>query len=123
MMAQQTNVEVISNNIANVNTTGFKRARAEFTDLIYQSQRRQGSLSSDSGTIVPAGIEIGLGVKPSAVTRISTQGVVTPTENKLDIALEGRGFLTVELPDGTEAYSRAGNLQLDRKSTRLNSSH
>src|SRR3546814_3784636 len=90
MMAQQTNVEVISNNIANVNTTGFKRARAEFTDLIYQSQRRQGSLSSDSGTIVPAGIEIGLGVKPAAVTRISTQGVPTPTENKLDIALEGR---------------------------------
>src|SRR3546814_13929177 len=109
MMAQQTNVEVISNNIANVNTTGFKRARAEFTDLIYQSQRRQGSLSSDSGTIVPAGIELGLGVKPAAVTRISTQGVLTPTENKLDIALEGRGFLTVELPD--------------RKSTRLNSSH
>src|SRR3546814_13227347 len=105
MMAQQTNVEVISNNIANVNTTGFKRARAEFTDLIYQSQRRQGSLSSDSGTIVLAGIEIGLGVKPAAVNRISTQGGLTPTEHKPEIALEGTRFQTDEIPDGPEAYS------------------
>src|SRR3546814_4301925 len=99
MMAQQTNVEVISNNIANVNTTGFKRARAEFTDLIYQSQRRQGSLSSDSGTIVPAGIEIGLGVKPAAVNRISNTVVLTPHENKHEIALEGGGCLDVEPHD------------------------
>jgi flagellar basal-body rod protein FlgG len=111
MAAQQLNVEVIANNIANMSTTGFKRARAEFQDLIYQSQRRQGAMSSDAGTIVPAGVELGLGVKPAAVTRINTQGTLTLTNNKLDVALEGRGYLVVTLPDGTEAYTRAGNLQ------------
>src|SRR3546814_19909926 len=83
MMAQQTNVEVISNNIANVNTTGFKRARAEFTDLIYQSQRRQGSLSSANGTNVPEGHALGLGVKPAAVTRRSPPGVLPTADNKI----------------------------------------
>lgn len=112
MMAQQTNVEVISNNIANMNTTGFKRSRAEFQDLLYQSARRAGSLSSDGGTIVPAGVEVGLGVKPAAIARINTQGSLINTENKLDLALDGRGYFTVELPDGEQAYTRAGSFQL-----------
>ena len=112
MMAQQTNVEVISNNIANVNTTAFKRGRAEFSDLIYQSQRRQGAFSSDAGTIVPVGVQVGLGVKPTAVSRITTQGNLQATGNKLDLALEGRGFFAVALPDGSRAFTRAGAFQL-----------
>lgn len=111
MSAQQTNVEVIANNIANLNTTGFKKSRAEFTDLMYQSQRRQGVNSTEAGTIVPAGVEVGLGVKPSAVTRITLQGNLENTGNPLDVALEGRGYLKIDMPDGTETYTRAGNLQ------------
>jgi flagellar basal-body rod protein FlgG len=113
MMAQQLNVEVISNNVANISTTGFKRSRAEFQDLLYQSMRRVGSTSSDTGTIVPAGIQVGLGVKPAAVYRISEQGAITITENPLDLAIAGRGFFQVELPDGTTAYTRAGAFQLN----------
>jgi flagellar basal-body rod protein FlgG len=112
MQAQQTNVEVISNNIANINTTAFKRGRAEFSDLIYQSQRREGTFSSDSGTIVPVGVKIGLGVKPTAVGRITTQGNLQATGNRLDLALEGRGFFQVTLPDGDLAFTRAGTFQL-----------
>lgn len=111
MTAQQRNVEVIANNIANLSTTGFKRARAEFSDLMYQSLRRQGATSSENGTIVPAGVEIGLGVKPVAVTRVLSQGALQMTGNPLDLALEGRGYIQVTLPDGTAAYTRAGNLQ------------
>src|SRR5690625_4077861 len=112
MMAQQTNVEVISNNIANMNTTGFKRARAEFQDLLYQSERRAGSLSSDDGTIVPAGVDVGLGVKTAAIARISSQGSLVNTENSLDLAIDGRGYFMIELPDGETAYTRAGSFQL-----------
>ncbi len=112
MMAQQTNVEVISNNIANINTTGFKRGRAEFSDLIYQSQRREGTFSSDAGTIVPVGVQIGLGVKPTAVSRIVEQGNLQATGNPLDLALEGKGYFSVDLPDGTRAFTRAGAFQL-----------
>ena len=112
MLAQQTNVEVISNNIANLNTTGFKRQRAEFQDLLYQSERRVGSASSDSGTIVPAGVQIGVGVKTAAVYRISEQGGVTKTDNPLDLAILGRGFFQVTMADGTTAYTRAGSFQL-----------
>ncbi|WP_207477354.1 flagellar basal-body rod protein FlgG [Arenibaculum pallidiluteum] len=112
MMAQQLNVEVISNNIANINTTGFKRSRAEFQDLMYQSERRQGSVSSDTGNVVPAGTEIGLGTKAAAVNRINTQGNLTSTGNELDIAIEGRGFVNVELPNGETAYTRAGSFKL-----------
>lgn len=111
MTAQQRNVEVIANNIANMSTTGFKRAKAEFSDLMYQSYRRQGTSSTENGTIVPAGIEIGLGVKPSVVTRISSQGSLQMTNNPLDVALEGRGYLRISLADGNEGYTRAGNLQ------------
>lgn len=117
MMAQQLNVEVISNNIANLNTVGYKRSRAEFQDLMYQSQLRPGSPSSDQNTIVPAGIQLGLGVKPSAVGRISTQGPLNRTENQYDVALDGKGYLVVTMPDGQSAYTRAGNFQLSPEGT------
>jgi flagellar basal-body rod protein FlgG len=111
MLAQQLNVEVISNNIANLNTTGFKRQRAEFQDLIYQTQRRAGAASTDADTIVPAGVQIGVGVKAAAVYRITEQGNVTKTDNALDVAIQGRGFFQVRMPDGTTAYTRAGSFQ------------
>ncbi|MEX0697174.1 MAG: flagellar basal-body rod protein FlgG [Dongiaceae bacterium] len=111
MLAQQLNVEVISNNIANMNTTGFKRRRAEFTDLLYQDLRRVGSTSSDAGTIVPAGVQIGIGVKPSAVYRITEQGNMLITDNPLDLAIQGRGYFEVELPSGDIGYTRSGALQ------------
>lgn len=117
MMAQQTNVEVISNNIANMNTTGYKRSRAEFQDLLYQTERRQGALSSTSGTIVPTGVEIGLGVKPAAVVRLNTQGNLVNTGNRFDFALDGRGFFVVNLPNGEQAYTRAGSFQLSPEGT------
>ena len=112
MMAQQTNVEVIANNIANLNTTAFKRQRAEFQDLLYQSERRVGATSSDTGTIIPVGVQIGIGVKTAAVYRITTQGNLTQTSNPLDLAIQGRGFFQVLQPDGTTAYTRAGSFQL-----------
>ena len=111
MLAQQTNVEVISNNIANMNTTGHKRQRAEFQDLLYQDFRRVGAPSSDAGTIVPTGIQIGVGVKVSGVYRIGTQGDMVLTENPLDVAIQGNGYLHVTLPDGQDAYTRAGSFQ------------
>jgi len=112
MLAQQLNVEVISNNIANLNTTGFKRQRAEFQDLLYQTDRRAGAQSSDTGTIVPVGVQIGIGVKTAAVYRITTQGNLTTTSNPLDVAIQGRGFFQILQPDGTTAYTRAGSFQL-----------
>ncbi len=113
MLAQQLNVDVISNNIANLSTTGFKRQRAEFQDLLYQQQLRVGTTSSDSNTIVPAGVELGLGVKTGGVYRIHDQGTLISTSNKLDLAISGRGYFRIELPDGTFSYSRAGAFQLD----------
>jgi flagellar basal-body rod protein FlgG len=112
MLAQQLNVEVISNNIANINTTGFKRQRAEFQDLLYQTERRAGSASSDSGTIVPAGVQIGIGVKAAAVYRITEQGNMLKTDNTLDVAIQGKGFFQVRMPDGSTSYTRAGSFQL-----------
>ena len=112
MLAQQLNVEVISNNIANMNTTGFKRQRAEFQDLLYQTVERVGSTSSDSGTIVPAGVQIGLGVKAAAVYNIAEQGNLQSTDNPLDLAISGGGFFEVTLPSGDTAYTRAGSFQL-----------
>jgi len=112
MLAQQLNVEVISNNIANMNTTGYKRQRAEFQDLLYQDQRRVGSASSDTGTIVPSGVQLGLGVQPAAVYRVIEQGSMTITDNTLDLAINGKGYFTVELPSGETGYTRAGAFQL-----------
>jgi flagellar basal-body rod protein FlgG len=110
MAAQQLNVEVISNNIANMNTVGFKRQRAEFQDLLYQDMERAGAQTSDSGTVVPTGIQIGAGVKAGSVYRITEQGTMTITGNKLDVGINGRGYLQVLLPSGETAYTRAGNL-------------
>ena len=112
MQAQQTNVETISNNIANMTTTGFKRRRAEFQDLIYQDLRRVGSNSSDSGTIVPSGAQVGLGVKTAAIYSINEQGNLQQTSNSLDLAIQGNGYLQVTLPSGDTAYTRDGTLAL-----------
>ena len=113
MLAQQLNVEVISNNIANMNTTAYKRQRAEFQDLLYQTERRVGSQSADNNAIVPAGVQIGLGVKAAAVNRITEQGNLTSTGNQLDIAVQGKGYFQVTLPDNTIAFTRDGSFQLD----------
>jgi len=109
MLAQQRNVEVISNNIANLNTVGYKRQRAEFQDLLYQTLERPGAISSQTGTSIPNGVQIGAGVKTGSVYRIVEQGNVTQTSNDFDIAISGRGLFRILLPDGQEAYSRAGN--------------
>ncbi len=112
MLAQQLNVEIISNNIANMNTTAFKRQRAEFQDLLYQNQRRAGTSSGEDGSIVPSGVQIGLGVKTAAVYRITEQGNLTTTGNTLDLALQGKGYFQIELPNGETGYTRAGSFQL-----------
>jgi flagellar basal-body rod protein FlgG len=112
MLAQQLNVEVISNNIANMNTTAYKRQRADFQDLLYQNVERIGANSADSGEIVPSGIQIGLGVKAGNVYRITEQGNFLNTGNSIDVAIQGRGFLEVELPNGDQGYTRSGALQL-----------
>ena len=114
MAAQQLNVEVISNNIANMNTVGFKRQRAEFQDLLYQDMERAGAQSSGSGTVVPTGIQIGAGVKAGSVYRITEQGSMTQTGNKLDLAINGRGYFAVLLPSGESGYTRAGNLSVNQ---------
>lgn len=117
MNAQQVNVEVISNNIANMNTTGFKRHRTEFQDLIYQDQRRVGTASSDAGTVVPSGIQLGLGVKTAATYRVNEQGALVLTDNQFDLAIRGEGYFTVQLPNNETAYTRAGSFQLDQNGT------
>ena len=113
MAAQELNVEVISNNIANLSTTGFKSSRADFQDLLYQNLRSVGSASSDTGTILPSGLQVGLGVKPAATYRINGQGNLTVTGNPLDLAVNGGGYFQVQLPDGTDAYTRDGGFQLN----------
>ncbi|MEO1425809.1 MAG: flagellar basal-body rod protein FlgG [Pseudomonadota bacterium] len=112
MIAQQRNVEVISNNIANLNTIGYKRQRAEFQDLLYQTLERPGAISSTTGTIVPNGIQLGTGVRTGSVYRVIEQGNVTATGNDFDLAVSGRGLFRVQLPDGSEAYTRAGNFSV-----------
>ncbi|WP_300298709.1 flagellar basal-body rod protein FlgG [Ferrovibrio sp.] len=113
MMAQQLNVEVISNNIANMSTTAFKRQRAEFQDLLYQNMRRPGSSSSDANTIVPSGIQIGVGVRTAGVYRIHEQGNLTTTGNTYDLAISGKGYFQITLPSGETAYTRAGSFQVN----------
>ena len=112
MSAQNLNLDVIANNLANVSTTGFKRSRADFQDLLYQIMKVPGSPTSDD-TKSPTGIQVGLGVKPGAVTKIFTQGDLIQTDNELDVAIEGAGFFQVDLPNGNTAYTRAGNFKLD----------
>lgn len=112
MQAQQLYVDVTSQNLANINTTAYKLQRPEFQDLLYQNDKRVGTNSADSGTIVPTGIQIGLGVKTGAIYRNTNQGTLQNTSNSLDIAIQGKGFLQVTLPTGEIAYTRAGALQL-----------
>ncbi|MEQ8664752.1 MAG: flagellar basal-body rod protein FlgG [Rhodospirillales bacterium] len=113
MLAQQRNVEVVSNNLANMNTTAYMRRRTEFHDLLYQNLRRVGTSSSDAGTIVPSGVQIGLGTKLAAVYRIHEQGNLTPTDNTFDVAIQGEGFFPINLPTGEVAYTRDGTFQLN----------
>jgi len=113
MLAQQTNVDVISNNIANMTTTGFKRQRAEFQDMVYINRQRPGSQSASDGTILPSGIQLGVGVKTGAVYRNLEQGPLQPTGNELDVAVTGDGFFQVQLPNGDIAYTRSGAFQLN----------
>ena len=112
MEAQQLNVEVISNNLANMNTTGFKRQRAEFQDLLYQNVQAMGMNSSDAGTIVPTGVQVGLGVQAASIYRITDQGSLQNTGNTYDLAISGQGYFRVQMPDGSDAYTRAGNFAL-----------
>jgi len=110
--AQQTQMDVISNNLANVSTTGFKRSRAVFEDLLYQNLRQPGAQSSQQ-TQVPSGLQIGTGVRPVATERIHTQGNLQQTGNKLDVAIQGNGFFQILMPDGATAYTRDGSFQVD----------
>ena len=113
MAAQQLNVEVISNNIANMNTVGFKRQSAVFEDLLYQTLSQPGAQSSDQGTVVPTGVQIGAGVKAGSVYRITGQGTLTNTGNSLDVAINGPGYFQVQTPNGETAYTRAGNFSVN----------
>ena len=120
MLAQQLHVDVISQNIANMTTTGFKRQRPEFKDLIYQNIIRPGTTSSDAGTTVPSGLQLGLGVRAAGVYRIHEQGTLRVTENPLDLALNGDGFFQIELPSGETAYSRDGIFQVNQNGEIVN---
>ena len=119
--AQQTSLDVISNNLANVSTNGFKRSRAVFEDLLYQTMRQPGAQSSQS-TQIPSGLQLGTGVRPVSTARIQTQGSLQQTSNDLDVAIDGAGFLQVLLPDGTTAYTRDGSLQRDNQGQLVTSS-
>ncbi len=115
MAAQELNVQVISNNIANLRTTGFKKQTAAFQDLIYDHVRRVGAQSSDQGTILPVGIDIGGGVKTVGTPRSMTQGTLSQTGNSLDLAISGEGFFKILMPDGTFQYTRDGTFQMDNQ--------
>lgn len=112
MLVQQTHVDVLSQNISNQTTAGYKAQRPEFQDLIYQDLRRVGTNSSDVGTIVPTGVQLGLGAKVSAISRDTSQGTVKQTSNSLDLAIQGNGYFQVNLPDGRIAYTRDGSFKL-----------
>lgn len=113
MMAQELNVQVISNNIANMRTTGFKKVRAEFQDLLYQDLLDAGTTTSESGTTATTGVQIGYGVKTGATTRVMSQGSLTNTEKELDVAIRGEGFFEITLPSGQTGYTRDGSFELD----------
>ena len=120
MAAQELNVQVISNNIANLRTTGYKKQRAAFQDLIYQHVRRVGAQASDQGTILPVGIDIGGGVKTVGTPRVMTQGTLSPTGNELDIAIRGEGFFKIQMPDGNYTYTRDGSFRMDAQGRIVN---
>ena len=112
MLAQQLNVEVISHNIGNMNTTAYTRRRVEFQDLLYQNLRRAGSSTSEQNTQLPAGLAVGSGVKTSSTARVMSQGTLTSTEKEYDVAVRGEGFFRITLPDGRTAYTRDGSFDL-----------
>jgi len=111
MLAQQMRVETISNNLANMNTTGYNARRAEFSDLHYQQVSRAGTINASDGTVLPTGVQLGLGVRPAAVTVHLAQGALGATGSDLDVAIEGAGYLEVTLPSGQAAYTRDGSLK------------
>ena len=113
MQAQQLNVDVISHNIANMNTTAYKRQRAEFQDMLYQNMERPGATSSASGGVLPLGIQLGVGVRADAVGRITEQGGISATGNPYDLAINGRGYFQITMPSGQTGYTRAGNLAVN----------
>lgn len=113
MAAQELNVQVISNNIANLRTTGYKKQRAQFQDLIYEHVKRVGAQASDQGTILPVGIDIGGGVKTVGTPRLMTQGTLNPTGGDLDIAIRGEGYFKIQMTDGTYTYTRDGSFTTD----------
>jgi flagellar basal-body rod protein FlgG len=114
MLAQQTNVDVISNNIANMSTTGFKRQNVAFMDMMYQNIVRPGATSSDVGTIMPSGLQIGLGTRVGGVYRMHQQGALQITDNPFDLAITGDGFFQVQLPNGDTAYTRDGTFSVNQ---------
>jgi flagellar basal-body rod protein FlgG len=120
MEAQRLNIDVVSNNLANVNTTGFKKSRADFQDLFYQGLKTAGAESAE-GTEVPTGIQVGLGVKPAAVQKMFQQGDFVSTSNSLDMVIEGKGFFQIATPEGDINYSRAGSFKLDSEGNIVNS--
>jgi flagellar basal-body rod protein FlgG len=120
MMAQELNVQVISNNIANMRTTGYKRQRAEFQDLLYEHVSRVGTQTSAQGNILPAGIELGSGVKTVGTPRLMTQGELTQTGKDFDLAIRGEGFFKITMPDGSTAYTRDGSFELDNQGRLVN---
>ena len=111
MAAQQTRVEVISNNLANMSTTGYNTRRAEFADLHYQQMQRPGTINASDGTVLPTGVQLGLGVRPTSVSVMLSQGSLAATGGNLDVAIEGNGYLEVTLPSGLPAYTRDGGLK------------
>ncbi len=113
MQAQQMNVDVISNNIANMTTTGYKRQSAQFHDLLYQNRTRPGTVASENGNVVPTGVQVGLGVRPIAINRLHEQGALQITDNPLDLALNGNGYFQIQKPDGEIAYTRDGTFQVN----------
>jgi flagellar basal-body rod protein FlgG len=113
MMAQELNVQVISNNIANLRTTGYKRQQAQFQDLLYENLKRPGSATSDQGNQMPAGLALGSGVKTVSTPRTMSQGSLTATEKTYDVAVRGEGYFKIRMPDGTAAYTRDGSFDLD----------
>jgi flagellar basal-body rod protein FlgG len=120
MLGMQTQIDTTANNIANVNTIGFKKSRAEFADLMYHVMEYAGTSTSDV-TKSPTGIEVGLGSRPTAINKLFSEGSLKQTDNQLDVAITGRGFFKMELPDGSEVYSRNGAFKVDAEGTMVNS--
>lgn len=120
MLAMQTQIDTTANNIANVNTMGHKKSRAEFADLMYKVMTYAGTSTSDT-TKSPTGIEVGLGVRPTAINKIFSEGSMKQTDNPLDLAITGKGFFKLQLPNGTEVYTRNGAFKIDQNGTLVNS--